>query len=163
MMPKAYPAPTTGSVYPGSCTGTGMSPASATGSQVAYRDFPVFTAPLTALDGAHKTRVPSCNDLAQVPMRKIRLNAGIVQPRSGDAAAFCFEALRLTFTTIAPEPRRVVRCLKPDVLFGLEVCPHSPDRGFTVSDSENLQHVVSLLFNHGFGKLRLLTISSSRF
>jgi hypothetical protein len=36
------------------------------------------------LDSAHKTRVPSCDDPAQVPGRKMRLKAGIVQPRSRD-------------------------------------------------------------------------------
>jgi len=40
-----------------------------------------------ALDGAHKTRPPSCDDPAQVPGRKMYLKAGIVQPRSGDTAA----------------------------------------------------------------------------
>jgi len=52
-----------------------------------YRDFPVFTAPLMAPDGAHKTRVPSCDDPAQVPGRKMCPKACIVQPQSGDTAA----------------------------------------------------------------------------
>jgi DNA gyrase inhibitor GyrI len=64
-----------------------MGAASTTPSRVAYRDFPVFTSHLVALDSAHKTWGTSCDDPAQVPRRKMRLKACIVQPQSRDMAA----------------------------------------------------------------------------